>query len=158
MSRKSLLIVSIVAVIIGGAALVFFDPLDLDLLGQKAAPAVAAPKAPPKAAATAAKPAVVAPKAPTAPIQANMPPAAPPPAAPSQTTAPAVAATVANSSVATPGQSPRPSTKPVEMIKAENKPSKPGKSASKPRMPKVADLRHCLELETNEAIAKCAGE
>jgi hypothetical protein len=31
-------------------------------------------------------------------------------------------------------------------------------TAGKPVIPKDADLRHCLELESDAAIAKCAGE
>lgn len=39
------------------------------------------------------------------------------------------------------------------------KPSAPGKAAkAKPPRSKSLDLRHCLDLETNAAIAKCAGE
>ncbi len=39
------------------------------------------------------------------------------------------------------------------------KPSTPAKSATtKPGRAKNLDLRHCLDLETNAAIAKCAGE
>ena len=39
------------------------------------------------------------------------------------------------------------------------KPSTPGKPAeAKPARSKSLDLRHCLDLEADAAIAKCAGE
>jgi len=42
---------------------------------------------------------------------------------------------------------------PSKMTKAGSKPA-----IDKPMRPKNLDLRHCLELETDAAIAKCAGE
>ncbi len=59
----------------------------------------------------------------------------------------AVPATVAESTPAAPAKKPQPAMKR----------STSGKHAKGPR-PKNLDLRHCLELESNAAIAKCAGE
>ena len=165
MNIKNLVLVGIV-VIAGGAAFVYFDPLGLDLLGSKKSTTVAQPVVPPRAAAT-AKPAVAGPKAAAAPAQANAPVAAAP-AAPSPTAKPAVAPTpvvaapVATPSVATPAQSIEPPLKLAKTITTEKKPSQPGqpgsKATGKPERAKNLDLRHCLELETDAAIAKCAGE
>lgn len=43
--------------------------------------------------------------------------------------------------------------KSAKAIKTKSKPV-----PAKPNFPKDADLRHCLDLETDAAIAKCAGE
>lgn len=156
MNIKKLVSVGIL-VIIGGAAFVYFDPLGLDLLGWKegsaimrpvAPPHVATPAAKPGVAAPAAQPHVAAPKATVAPAQANVPVAAPS-AAPSR-----VASPVAPPPAATPVVA-----KPVQALQQPVKPSKSIKTAeAKPERSKSADLRYCLKLETNEAIAKCAGE
>src|SRR5450759_4849784 len=87
-----------ILVILGGAAFVFFDPLDLDLLGLKQGTVVVKHVAVSPTAASAAKPGVAAPaanppaaatKAAIAPVQVNAP--ASPPAAPSPTAAPKAA-------------------------------------------------------------------
>jgi len=50
----------------------------------------------------------------------------------------------------------------AKTIKTAETPSQPGqpgsKATGKPERAKNLDLRHCLELETDAAIAKCAGE
>jgi len=97
---------------------------------EKVSRAVVAPKAPPRVAAPVAPPPVAAP----------------------------VSAPVATPSVATPVQVPQSPLKLSENIKTANKPSKPSKTTSKPKRPKDSDLRDCLKLETDAAIAKCAGE
>lgn len=77
-------LVGILAIIGGGAAFVFFDPLGLDLLGGKGRAAVVKPVAQPHVAAPAAKPGVAVPAA--------KPPAAAPKAAvaPAATPAPSI--------------------------------------------------------------------
>lgn len=45
---------------------------------------------------------------------------------------------------------------PVQEPQPEAKPAAPAKA--KPPRPKNLDLRHCLDMETDAAIAKCAGE
>jgi hypothetical protein len=179
-----------ILVILGGAAFVFFDPLDLDLLGLKQGTVVvkhvavsptAASAAKPGVAASAANPPVAAPSptaAPVAPQRVVPPPASPPtpapraavapvqakaPAAPAQAMAPA-----ATPPDTAPAQALQPPLKLSKTIKAAKTPSQSGQTASKPTASKPAnnkperaknlDLRHCLELETDAAIAKCAGE
>jgi hypothetical protein len=171
--RKKWMLLSVL-VIIGASAFVYFDPLDLNLLGQKVAPAVAMPKVPPRVTAPAAKPGTAVPsvqppaaasKVSAAPAQASVP-AAPPkaPQQPVKPVTPTPAATpVVASSVATPVQAAEPSSKSAETIRPENRASQPSQTASKSasrksKIPKDADLRHCLDLESNAAIAKCAGE
>ena len=169
MNIKNLALVGIV-VIAGGAAFVYFDPLGLDLLGSKKSTTVAQPVVPPRASA-AAKPAIAGPKTAVAPAQANAPvaaaPAAPSPTAkpvvaPAPALTPVVAAPVATPSVASPDQAIQPSLKLAKTIKTAKTPSQPGqpgsKATGKPERAKNLDLRHCLELETDAAIAKCAGE
>ena len=129
MNIKSLVLVGIL-VIIGGGAFVYFDPLDMNLLGLKQKSAVAQPAATPHA----------APKAAVASTQTKAPAAA---TAPSPT---AVPVTAAPPFVAAAAQAPQP------------KLSKTIKTASKPDRAKNLDLRHCLDLEIDAAIAKCAGE
>ena len=113
----------------GGAAFVYFDPLDLDLLGLNPPPAVVQPS--PK----------VMPRTPT--------PKATPPAAPVGPTAtsPAVAQQVAP--VTTPVQVETPTLKMSSSLKG---------TISKPAYPPSVDLRHCLDQPTPQDIAKCAGE
>ena len=153
--QKKWVLVGILVMIGGGAAFVFFDPLGLDLLGQKGAPAVAVPKAPPRAAAPKVQPHVAAPA--SAPVAT--------PSAASRVAAPAVSAPVATPSVAAAVQAPQPPFKFAEPVKTANTPSQSGKTASstpanrtKQNRPKDSDLRDCLNLETDAAIAKCAGE
>jgi hypothetical protein len=151
-----------ILVIGGGAAFVFFDPLGLDLLGGKEGAADVKPVDQPHVAAPAAPPPAAAPKA--APAQANAPIAAPPakaaaPASPPPPAAtPVVAATVATPPAASPAQAMQPPLKLAKTIKITKKSSQPGMATSKPERAKNLDLRHCLELETDVAIAKCAGE
>ncbi|HSM99359.1 MAG TPA: hypothetical protein VLS47_10135 [Gallionella sp.] len=128
-----------VLVIAGGAAFVYFDPMDLDLLGLKtSAPVVVQPAAPARA----------APKAAVAPVKA-----------------PVAAAPVASAPAAPVAAPPQPApvatTPPVEAFEPTMQPAMkpaPVMTAGKPERPRNLDLRHCLELETNAAIAKCAGE
>ena len=146
-----------ILVIIGSAAFVFFDPLDLDLLGLKQTSVVVKHVPVSPAAVPAAKPPASAPKAAVAPVQANVP------AAPAQAMAPA-----ATPPVAAPAQALQPPLKLAKTIKTAKTTSQSGQTASKPTASKPAndkperaknlDLRHCLELETDAAIAKCAGE
>jgi len=138
-----------ILVIIGGGAFVYFDPLDLDLLGLKQKPAVAHPAAPAHAAVPAAQPPAAALKAPVAPTQAKAPAAA----TPSPTSAPVAVAPVVTPPDAAAAQAPQPPLKLLKAIKTASKPA-----TDKPTRPKNLDLRHCLDLETNAAIAKCAGE
>jgi hypothetical protein len=175
MNKRNLVLVGIL-VIAGGAAFVYLDPLELDLLGLKK-DTVAAKPAPPHVATQVKQPA----KAPGSPVQAQAPiappaakpvaaapavPAAQPPAAapktapvpspaPAVTSASTAATTVpaAEPAVAAPGQPMQPPLKLSKSIKAEKSPP-----PEKPIRPKDQDLRHCLELETDAAIAKCAGE
>jgi hypothetical protein len=175
MSGRKMWVLVGILVIIGGAAFVYFDPLDLDLLGWEkdsvvvqpvapppasasaAKPGVAAPAAKPGVAAPAAQPPVAAPKAAVAPVQVIAPVSAPS-AAPSRTAAPVapppkatpvVAAPAATPSVAPPAQALQPPLKLSKSIKT---------AKTKPERSKSADLRDCLKLETDAAIAKCAGE
>jgi len=165
MNIKNLVLVGIV-VIAGGAAFVYFDPMGLDLLGSKKSTTVAQPVVPPRAS-TAAKPAVAGPKAaqtnaPVAAAPAAPSPTAKPVVAPAPALTPVVAAPVATPSVASPAQAIEPPLKLAKTITTEKKPTQTGqpgsKATGKPERAKNLDLRHCLELETDAAIAKCAGE
>lgn len=183
MNIRNLVLVGIL-VIAGGAAFVYFDPLDLDLLGLKKETVVAKP-APARAATPAAHP----PKPPVTTAQAQAP-AAPPAAIPAPAAAPSVPA--AQSPAAAPkaavatSQAPAPAATPVvppaaaipaaplaapvpdqamqpplklsSSIKSGKNPQPDKPQSEKPVRPKDQDLRHCLELETDAAIAKCAGE
>jgi len=181
MSMRIWILVGIL--IIGGAAFVYLDPLDLDLLGLKQGSPAAKPAAPQHAAAPAPKPdgnapapkpgvaapavpASVAPAKSSAPTPAKSTAAAPakpvPVAAPKAAVVPAqqakapatphpVAPMTKTPATAT-GQALEPPLKLSETMKTEKV-----KSDNPPR-PKNLDLRHCLELETDAAIAKCAGE
>lgn len=80
------------------------------------------------------QPAVAAPKV----EQATAKPVAPPPVA-----------TPVATTVAAPAPAVQPSIKPSKSIKTADQ---------RPARSKTADLRDCLKLETNVAIAKCAGE
>ena len=151
MDRKVLLLVGMLVILAAGA-FVYLDPMDLNLLGLKQEPAVATHPAAPAAHPPAAAPmAVVAPPhaAPVAAaVHAPAPPVAAISAAASETEEPAAA-----KPAAAPIHSPLPPMKPSKMTKADSKPA-----IDKPMRPKNLDLRHCLELETDAAIAKCAGE
>jgi len=167
MDSKKLLLVGILLIAAGGA-FVYLDPLDLDLLGLKQKPVVAKPAAPSHVPTPVAKPAVV-PRAAVAPTQTKASIAVPSPA-PAASPAPkaAVAPTQANKSeratAAAPSQgvSPPVATPPVAAASQATQPpmklSKTTKPASKPVRPKNQDLRYCLDLESDAAIAKCAGE
>jgi len=166
-----------VLVIIGGGALVYFDPLDLNLLGEKPSPAVAKP-APPHVPVPVAKPAVTKPPEPkppgtkligavaaqlAVPAMASAPAATPAVDAPSKASFPAAAMSAAESETATPSdtatpgetsaQKMHPPMKSAAMIETDRKPA-----TAKPIRPKNLDLRYCLELDSDAAIAKCAGE
>lgn len=175
MDGKKLVLLGIL-VIAAGAAFVYYDPMDMDLLGMKKVTVVAKPAtphaaskavAPPpkKAPVAAASPSIpaapaatsslAAPKPVAAPTQAESP-AAPASPAPSQTTVPAAAvpaAPAAPAPVAAEAQDSQPPMKLSQETKAASK-----TATDKPPRPKNQDLRYCLDLETNEAIAKCAGE
>jgi hypothetical protein len=163
MNIKSLLLVGIL-VIIGGAAFVYFDPLDLDLLGlgKGSVP----PVAPPRVAAS--KAAVAPAQAPVATPSSASSPTVTPVKAPPPAATPVVVTPAATSPVATPAQALQPPLKLSKTIKTAKKPSLSGKitvkpttdklATSKPERAKNLDLRHCLDLETDKAIAKCAGE
>ncbi len=163
--QKTSLLVGIL-VIIGVGAFVYFDPMDLNLQGLKQKPAAAAPKSaiaptrtkasvavprPAPSPAPAATSPAAAPKVAAAPTQAKAPAAATPPA-PSPTAAPA-ATPAAAPPVAAAAQVPQ---QPMKLSKVTMTASKP--AIDKPTRAKNQDLRHCLDLETDAAIAKCAGE
>jgi hypothetical protein len=175
--QKTSLLVGILA-IVGGGAFVYFDPLDLDLLGLKQKSAVAQPAAPKHIAVPAAQP--PAPKAAVPQTQTKASVAVPPPAsspAPavsSPVAAPkaAVVSTQAKAPASATPATPSPVSAPVAVAPAAPAPvaeqppmklSKETKTASKPAIdkptrPKNLDLRHCLDLDNDAAIAKCAGE
>lgn len=177
--QKTSLLVGILA-IVGAGAFVYFDPLDLDLLGLKQKPAVSHPASSTHGAVPAVQPPATALKPSVTPTQTKTSSAAPPtqspaPAAtspvavpkaalaPTQVKPPVAATPSANSApvtvvpVATPpalatAQTPQ---QPMKLSK-ETEISKP--AAEKPARSKNLDLRYCLDLETDAAIAKCAGE
>ncbi len=150
--QKKVAIIGAAVLLIAGAAFVFFDPLGLDLLGAKPGVDVVKPVATPRVAAPVAKPPAAAPKAaamPTpviAPVSAvsSVPVQA---AATVSASFPAVSAPVATPSVA--AQTPQSTLKISKTVKA---------AKAKPERSKSADLRDCLKLDTDAAIAKCAGE
>lgn len=170
MDGKKLVLLGIL-VIAAGAAFVYLDPLDMNLLGMKKAAVVAKPGMPhvvPKAA---------APAQPKAPMALHSPAAPPAPAATSPVAVPkTVTATPAKTSVVATSSTPAPAVAPAPAVPAANnavaeaqipqppmKLSKQTKTASKPAVdkpprPKNLDLRHCLDLQTDAEIAKCAGE
>jgi hypothetical protein len=153
--QKTGILVGIVAIIAIGV-FVYFDPLNLNLLGLKAAPAVVKPVVKPHTA------------APAAHLPASAPIAASAPAAVAH-----AASSPASAPVAAPAKSLQPPMKPNESIKTATNTAQAGQAAGKPTIskpapgksatsrserPKDLDLRHCLELESDAAIAKCAGE
>ena len=79
------------------------------------------------------------------------PPAAAKPATPASVTPPPASAVPTTT---TAGSAPS-----AQASQPAAKPSTPEEHATtKPARPKNLDLRHCLDLEGNTAIAKCAGE
>ena len=177
--QKASLLVGILA-IAGGGAFVYFDPLDLDLLGLKQKSAVAQPAAPKHIAVPAVQPPAAAPKTAVAqtqtkasavppPTPSHAPAAASPVAAPKAAVAPTQAkapASATPSPVSAPVAVAPAAPAPVAAAAVQQPPMKlseetktAGKPAiDKPTRPKNLDLRHCLDLETDAAIAKCAGE
>jgi hypothetical protein len=132
LGQNKWVLVGVLAVIIAGGigAYLFLYPQE-----EKVSHAVVAPKSPPHVAAPAIQPPpVAAPKAAVAPAQAIAPVATPPVAASTQAL--------------------QPPLKLSKTIKAAKNASLSGK----PPRPKNSDLRDCLKLETDAAIAKCAGE
>jgi hypothetical protein len=181
MDSKKLMLLGILVIAAGGA-FVYFDPLDLNLLGLKQKPAVVKPSAAPTPTPV-AKPPVIVPKAAVATTQTQMkasvavpsPSLSPAPAAatsvavpkaegaPIQAKAPAGTTTETSSETASPPVTPPLVAEAVQETHPPMKLSKTTKTASKPATdkparPKNQDLRYCLDLETDAAIAKCAGE
>ena len=169
MDSKKLLLVGIL-VLAAGAAFVYFDPLELDLLGVKQKPAVAhvtaAPRVKPSVAVPSA-PSVIAPKAPSTqsstPAAKSTVPAAQP--APKAAATPNPEKKVEEAKPATPSTTTALSASSGDTAPIAAQPTQPPlklsettKQSSKPARPKNLDLRHCLDLEDNAAIAKCAGE
>jgi hypothetical protein len=152
--RKVLLLVGVLVIVAAGA-FVYFDPMDLDLLGLKPEPAVVKAVVPVHPAAPVARPAAkpkpavaAAPHPAPAAVSAPVPPVAAMPAAAPKAEEPAAA---------------EPAMAPIPVTPPAMKSSKTAKAGSvpavdKPVRPKNLDLRHCLELKTDAAIAKCAGE
>jgi hypothetical protein len=177
--QKTSLLVGILA-IAGVGAFVYFDPLDLDLLGLKQKPAVLHPASPTHGAVPAAQPPAAALKPTVTPAQAKtssaaLPTKSPAPVATSPVAVPKVAiapAQVKPPPAATPSPNSAPVTvapvAPVPGLATDQSPQQPMKlsketgtskpAAEKPARPKNLDLRYCLDLETDAAIAKCAGE
>lgn len=160
--RKTLMLVGIL--VISGAAFVYFDPLGLDLLGLQQHAVVTKPAPAPHPSALAAKTTV-------APVQAAAsvaPSGAFSTASAPQAISPAHPPVIVQHAVV-PATTPStavpvaPATAPAEVAQPTAPPAKPARTAMKaapvkPRAPKDADLRHCLDLENDAAIAKCAGE
>jgi hypothetical protein len=157
MNIKKLVPVGILAVVIVGGigAYMFLYPQE-----EKVSHTVVAPKTPPRVASPAAaspvSAPVAAPKAASAPAQANAP------AAPSPTAAPVAPPHAATPVVAAPVSAPVATPSVAEPVQALQTPLKLAKSLktakAKPDRPKDLDLRNCLDLEDDKAIAKCAGE
>ena len=159
MNIKKLVPVGILIIVGGIGAYMFLYPQE-----EKVSHTVVAPKTPPRVASPAAaspvSAPVAAPKAASAPAQANAPaapsptaaPIAPPHAATPVVAAP-ISAPVATPSVAEPVQALQPPLKLSKTIKTAKK-----SVTGKPNRPKDLDLRNCLDLEDDKAIAKCAGE
>ncbi len=82
-------------------------------------------------------------------VESKTPPASPPAAAASAVAAP----------IAAPETTPAAPAQKAEKAEAVAKPSTSvRRTKARTERPKNLDLRHCLELESNAAIAKCAGE
>lgn len=163
--QKTWLLLGVLA-IAGGAAFVYFDPLGLDPLGLKSGDSAAKSAAAPNGHTAAAK-AVVAPAKPSISAASAVLPAtgaAVTPAAPSS----AVAAISSAPAEVPPPVAPVHSLQhPSEFSKTASsagKASEPGKTAGRPMKPTEpmkpmdSDLRYCLKLDSDAAIAKCAGE
>jgi len=145
--RKVWLLVGLLVILAAGA-FVYLDPMDLNLLGLKQATVVAIPAAKKHTTAPVVRRPAAAPKA-AAELQAKAPapiPSSPAPAEAEPAPAPAQATVTAV-----------PPVVPVIPVPPVIKPA-PVMAKSKPARPKNLDLRHCLKLETDAAIAKCAGE
>lgn len=147
MGRKVWLLVGLLVILAAGA-FVYLDPMDLNLLGLKQATVTAIPAAKKYTTAPVVRHPVAAPKAAVA-LKANAP--APMPSSPAPAEAePALAPAQATATAAPP-------VAPVIPAPPVIKPA-PVMAKSQPVRPKNLDLRHCLKLETDAAIAKCAGE
>ncbi|MEO6975256.1 MAG: hypothetical protein ABI144_05170 [Gallionella sp.] len=156
MNRKVLLLVGML-VIVAAAAFVYFDPMDLNLLGLNEEPTIAKAIAPthpavPVTHPTETKPVATAPTPHPAPVIAVAPVPAPLVKAMSATASKSEEPTITVPIVA-PIQAPQPH---MELAKTTKSSSTP--AVDKPVRSKNLDLRHCLKLETDAAIAKCAGE
>ena len=160
--QKTWLLLGVLA-IAGGAAFLYFDPLGLDPLGLKSGDSAAKPAAAPNGHATpaAAKTAVAPAKASISAASAVLPAMG---AAPSSAV---VAISPASAEVpppVAPVQALQQPSKPFKTAMSAGKASEPGKTAGRPMKPKEpmkpmdSDLRYCLKLDTDAAIAKCAGE
>ena len=161
--QKTWLLLGVLA-ITGGAAFVYFDPLGLDLLGLKSGGSAAKSAAAPNGHTAAAKAAVAPAKPAISAASAVLPAtgAAITPAAPSSAV---VAISPATAEVPPPVlpalQHPPESSK---TVMSAGKAPEPGKTAGRsmkptePMKPMDSDLRYCLKLDTDAAIAKCAGE
>ena len=147
-SKQKTWILFSILIIIGGAAFVYFDPLELHLLGPEPTPVVVKPT-PPHVAAPAPKPPVPKPATPK--------PVAPKPVAAAVAAMPATisetAMPVATKPAVALAQTPLPPLKSSKTNKTTSNPA-----VDKPMRQKNLDLRHCLDLQTDAAIAKCAGE
>ncbi len=144
---KKLLLAGMLVIVAAGA-FVYLDPMDLNLFGLNQEPAAAKPVAPMHSAAPAARPPATKPVAAVAtPHPAPVPAPVPP------VTAMSAAASKAAKPVAAPIQASQPTMKSSKTTKSGSTPA-----VDKPVKPKNLDLRHCLKLETDAAIAKCAGE
>jgi len=165
--QKTWLLLGVLA-IAGGAAFVYFDPLGLDPLGLKSGDSAAKSAAAPNEHTTpaAARAAVVPAKASISAASAVLPAtgAAVTPAAPSSAVA---AISPAHAEVPPPVAPVHSLQHPSEFSKtasSADKTSEPGKTAGRPMKPTEpmkpmdSDLRYCLKLDTDAAIAKCAGE
>lgn len=168
-------ILGAVLIIGGGAGFVYFDPLDMDLLGLNPPVVQPVPKVQPRP----AKSGVPAPGTPAVGAPSVAPTGAPKSATPTtpQVTAgapqvvgappvttdhKAAALVVSDPASAHPvAQSPSPAV-PAEAAPEINPPLKMShalkSAASKPAYPPSVDLRHCLDQPTPQDIAKCAGE
>jgi hypothetical protein len=131
MNIRQLVLVGILIIVGGIGAYIFLYPQE-----EKVKQAVVVPKAPLPIAAP------VAPRPASAPVSA-------PVAASSLIAVPVASSPAVTPVVATTDKTLQP---PLQLSKS----FKTGKA--KPERSKTADLRHCLQLETNAEIAKCAGE
>lgn len=175
--RKTLMLVGIL--VISGAAFVYFDPLGLDLLGLQQHAVVTKPAPAPHPAVPAvhplqpaAHPPIPAPQPAVVPAHVAassvLPSGAGAPQAMNAAHPPVIvqhaAVPAATASTVVPvAPAAAPAAAPAEVAQLPAQPAKPARAAKKPApvkpmIPKDADLRHCLDLESDAAIAKCAGE